>query len=207
MVTIYSLQSPGEEKKERLLQETVGSFSTNPSLVSMPEILEKTLFVLSVIPPQILMPRLLTPPPPLEGILQALGHTTPTLCPHPSCHCCQSHSLVFSTPSITPQDPDAKPQVKPAPATPIASAPSRGWSVNGRVSLPHLRDEPRKHKESQNWASLISTAFPYSQDALHCQTDTKQFSPPTITSRPTKRESNRDPQPQSGQAEPRQTLG
>lgn len=78
----------------------MGSFHTNPSLVSMPEILKKNLFVLPVIPPQILKPWLLTSPSPLEGILHALSDTTPTLGPHPSCHWCQSQSLVFSVSSL-----------------------------------------------------------------------------------------------------------
>lgn len=76
----------------------MGFFHTNTSLVSMPEILEKNLFVLPVIPPQILKPRPLIPPTPLEGILHALSHTTPVLGPHPSCYWCQSCSLC--TPSL-----------------------------------------------------------------------------------------------------------
>lgn len=79
----------------------MNSFHTNLSLVSMPEILKKNLFVLPVIPPQILKPRLLTPPSLLEGILHALSNTTPTLGPHPSYHWCQSQSLVFSISSLS----------------------------------------------------------------------------------------------------------
>lgn len=98
---VWSLHIPCRplgRRKEKQLQETVDFFHTNPSLVSMPEILEKNLFVLPVIPLQILKPRSLIPPTPLEGILHALSHTAPVLGPHPSCHWCQSCSLC--TPSL-----------------------------------------------------------------------------------------------------------
>lgn len=127
----------------------------------MPEVLKKSLLVLPVTPLQILKPKLLTfLPSPLQGIVHALSHISPILGPHPSCHWCQSHSLVFTIPSLL-----VKLQVKPVPLTL-----GRAYMRESLCCVPNTSAEKAK------LGLPYQHCVPYSQDTLYSQAQTESNS-------------------------------